>query len=52
MATELVSAVIVRNKRGYIASLRFTDRRKDIDLSSHARHLLYRMIEDYFERNL
>lgn len=46
----ILSIVIVRVRRGYIASLRFKDKRQDTDLSSNSRFLLYGYIEKYIRR--
>jgi hypothetical protein len=47
MTDSLTSIVITKHEKGYIASLRFTDSRYDIDLSSSVHYLIYEHIEKY-----
>lgn len=44
---DLTSIVIVKNEKGYIASLRFNDPRNDIDIANAIKPILYSLIERY-----
>ena len=43
----MLSAVIVKWPRGYVAHVRFADASKNVDLSSHNKHYLYELVENY-----
>lgn len=45
-----ISVVIVRNNKGYIASLRFNDSSYDRDIAAHSRYVIGLMIDDYILR--
>jgi hypothetical protein len=49
---QLKSAVIVQNEHGYIASLRYSDRFSDVDLSSSSKYMIYVLIENHVEATL
>lgn len=46
---KVQSIVIVRNSKGYVASLRFENRSYDADIASASKYLLYQRIESYVE---
>lgn len=50
MDTNRFSIVIVTVGRGYVASLRFADRRNDVELSSVSKVLLYSYIERHLDK--
>lgn len=48
--TDLLSIVIVRNEKGWIAHLRFADSKRDCDIGHTYKPLLYDEIEDYVNK--
>lgn len=47
---EIVSAVVLRYPKGYVAQLRFRDKKDDIDLSSNNHQSIYSLLERYVRR--
>lgn len=47
---QILSIVIVENAKGLIASIRFNDRSKDIDMAGDRKESIYRGIEGYVRK--
>lgn len=47
---QIESAVILDHGKGYVAYLRFTDKKYDINISHSNKYMLYRLVEGHCAR--